>query len=75
MRVEVRDEGIGIPPQDLPRMGEAFFTTKKAQGGTGLGLYVSRAIVEEHAGSLTFHSEAGCGTTVAVTLPAAEEGA
>ena len=45
VRVIVRDEGAGIPAEILPRVREAFFTTREASGGTGLGLYVSQAIV------------------------------
>ena len=68
--VEVQDEGIGISPEDLGRLAEPFFTTRQSSGGTGLGLYVSRRIVEEHGGTLTLESEPGRGTRAVVCLPA-----
>jgi PAS domain S-box-containing protein len=69
--VEVADEGVGIAPEDLVRVTEPFFTTRRAQGGTGLGLVVSERIVREHRGRLAFASEVGRGTTATVFLPAA----
>jgi polar amino acid transport system substrate-binding protein len=66
----VRDEGRGIAAQDLPRLTDPFFTTKREEGGTGLGLSVSAGIVKEHGGSLSFGSEPGQGTTVTLELPA-----
>ncbi|HJV67059.1 MAG TPA: PAS domain S-box protein [Geomonas sp.] len=65
--VTVRDEGAGIDEGDLQRLREPFFTTR--EGGTGLGLYISSAIIKEHGGSLDFRSEAGKGTTVTVEIP------
>ncbi len=73
--VEVRDEGVGIAPENLPRLTDPFFTTKRDSGGTGLGLSVSAAIVKEHGGVLEFRSAVGAGTTVLLTLPAMAEGA
>jgi signal transduction histidine kinase len=70
--VEVRDEGAGISPDVLGRLAEPFFTTRQSSGGTGLGLYVSRKIVEEHGGTLVLESEPGRGTKAVVTLPAGE---
>ncbi len=67
----VADEGVGIAPQDIPRLTDPFFTTKRASGGTGLGLSVSAGIVQEHGGSLDFTSEPGRGTTVRLVLPVA----
>jgi PAS domain S-box-containing protein len=63
----VRDQGPGIPPENLHTLFEPFFTTKP--GGTGLGLYISHDIVERHAGALTVQSEDGCGATFCVELP------
>ena len=65
--VEFRDDGPGIGAEDLRRVGEPFFTTKR--GGTGLGLAIALRIVERHGGGLTLESEAGRGTTARVTLP------
>jgi len=74
--VEIRDEGEGIAPEDLPHLADPFFTTKREIGGTGLGLSVSAGIVKEHRGSLEFASVQGYGTTVTLRLPeAAEEAA
>ncbi len=71
--VEFEDDGPGIAADDLPRVGEPFFTTKR--GGTGLGLAIAQRIVERHGGVLTLESEAGHGTTARVTLPHAVEAA
>jgi len=65
--VEFRDDGPGIDAENLRRVGEPFFTTKR--GGTGLGLAIALRIVERHGGGLTLESEAGRGTTARVTLP------
>ncbi len=61
------DEGKGIPKERLKRLGEPFYTTKEK--GTGLGLMVTRKIIEEHGGELSFSSEVNKGTTVTVSLP------
>jgi len=65
--VEFRDNGPGIEPEDLRRVGEPFFTTKR--GGTGLGLAIAQRIVERHGGVLTLESVTGQGTTARVILP------
>ncbi len=67
--VRVRDEGSGIAPHIQSKIMDPFFTTKREVGGTGLGLSVSSAIVEEHGGSLKFTSRQGCGTIVDLCLP------
>lgn len=66
--VEFADDGTGIAAEDLPRVGQPFFTTK--EGGTGLGLAIAQRIVERHGGTLALDSVQGRGTTVRVTLPA-----
>ena len=65
--VRFRDSGPGITPENMQRIYEPFFTTKA--DGTGLGLVVTRKIIEAHGGSLHIESEAGSGTTVSVRLP------
>lgn len=65
----VSDEGRGIDPDDLARLVEPFFTTRREQGGTGLGLSVSSSIVQGHGGQLQFDSTPGKGTTVTLCLP------
>jgi len=65
----VRDDGSGIPPEVLPKIFEPFVTTKENGHGTGLGLAVSRGIVERHSGKISIESEVGKGTTVTITLP------
>ncbi|MBX3231282.1 MAG: hypothetical protein KIT84_10095 [Labilithrix sp.] len=64
----VRDEGPGMPPPVLARVFDAFFTTRDR---SGLGLFLTRAIVREHGGSIDVTSEAGRGATFVVRLPAA----
>ncbi len=63
----VRDRGSGMPPDVLARLGEPFFTTKER--GSGLGLGISRRVVDEHGGRLDIRSTPGEGTQVVVTLP------
>jgi signal transduction histidine kinase len=70
--IEVTDEGMGIPEQNLPRVTDPFFTTKRAQGGSGLGLAVSSRIVSNHGGTMSFHSQVGAGTRVTVRIRAIE---
>ena len=68
VEIVVTDEGCGIPEQDKERVFSPFFTTKKY--GTGLGLCISKRIIEEHAeGSLSMRSKEGKGTSFKITLP------
>ena len=69
--VEVIDRGRGIATEDLSRITDPFFTTRRNDGGTGLGLSVSAGIVEEHGGVLQFESQPGVGTTARLVLPVA----
>jgi two-component system, NtrC family, sensor kinase len=69
VRIIVRDDGCGIPAEILPRMFEPFLTTKETGRGVGLGLAISRSILERHNGSIEVQSEVGRGTTFTVTLP------
>ncbi|MFY7868842.1 MAG: sensor histidine kinase, partial [Exiguobacterium sp.] len=70
---EIRDEGRGIPKEDLDKLTERFYRVNKSRtrkdGGTGLGLAIAKHIIERHEGSLHFSSEVGQGTTVTVGLP------
>jgi PAS domain S-box-containing protein len=68
--IEVIDTGVGIPPDDLAKIFDTFFTTKEPGKGTGLGLSTVRAIVEKHGGTASVRSELNRGTTFTITLPA-----
>jgi polar amino acid transport system substrate-binding protein len=70
LRLEVLDQGRGIESENLSRLTDPFFTTKREQGGMGLGLSVSVSIVKEHAGMLEYYSEPGKGTRALLSLPA-----
>lgn len=67
--IRIRDNGMGIPEDLQARMFEPFFTTKESGTGTGLGLYLSKSIINEHRGTLTFQSQPGVGTEFTITLP------
>jgi two-component system sensor histidine kinase/response regulator len=71
IQVSVKDSGIGISPEDLPHIFEGFYRGKSGQAtaGHGIGLAVSRQIVDAHGGSITVDSELGKGTTFVVGLP------
>jgi signal transduction histidine kinase len=77
--IEVRDEGLGIPPSEQDRIFEKFYRLDaemtRGIGGSGLGLYISREIVEQMGGTLSVDSVPGTGSTFAVTLPRSREGA
>jgi signal transduction histidine kinase len=68
--VTVSDEGLGIEEDLLERVKDPFFTTKRDQGGTGLGLALSNRIVEDHGGSLSLAPRKPRGTVVTIVLPA-----
>jgi len=69
LELEVRDDGMGIPAEILPQIFEPFLTTKESGHGVGLGLAISRSIIEQHNGKIEVHSEAGKGTKFTLTLP------
>jgi two-component system, LuxR family, sensor kinase FixL len=71
IEVAVTDSGMGIPPDSLARIFEPFFTTKA--GGMGMGLAISRTIVEAHGGQLWAENNTGGGATFRFTIPAAED--
>lgn len=67
--VDVKDNGSGITPTNLMRIFDPFFTTKDVGKGTGLGLHVSRGIVERHQGRINVTSVVGAGSVFSVELP------
>lgn len=69
VRIRVDDEGEGIPEENLGRILDPFFTTKRDVGGTGLGLPISNRIISDHNGTMYFTSKAGKGTSVTIELP------
>jgi C4-dicarboxylate-specific signal transduction histidine kinase len=69
VRIEVLDTGPGIPPEVLPRLFDAFMTTKPSGRGTGLGLWISHALVERHDGALRAENRPEGGAAFRVELP------
>lgn len=69
VRVDIQDNGHGIPKHVLPKIFDPFFTTKKIGEGSGTGLALSYRIVESHGGKIKVHTEEGAGTTFTVLLP------
>lgn len=70
VHISVSDDGSGIPPEVRPKIFAAGFTTKPLGEGTGLGLTISREIVEDtHGGTISFETEVGSGTTFHVRIP------
>ena len=71
--LEIEDHGIGMSPEDQERalqpFGQATPATTRNYGGTGLGLPITKGLVEAHGGTLTIDSRAGCGTLVRIVLP------
>jgi two-component system phosphate regulon sensor histidine kinase PhoR len=77
MEVRVADNGIGIPPGDLPHVFERFYRVDKgrsrASGGTGLGLAIVKHIIQTHGGTVHAESEVGKGTTIVIRLPLSQD--
>lgn len=75
VKIEFADTGVGILPEDMERVYQPFFSKRADQiEGTGLGLTISKAIIERYNGTLEFRSTPGEGTTFIVTMPLADEG-
>jgi two-component system, cell cycle sensor histidine kinase PleC len=79
VRISVADSGIGIAKKDLARIARPFEQVEtqhsKTQQGTGLGLALTKSLIELHEGAFTIESQPGVGTTVIFTLPVQREGA
>jgi signal transduction histidine kinase len=76
--LSVRDQGVGIPPSDLPHVFERFYRGRNITAeiaGTGIGLASARQIVEQHTGTISVESHAGQGSTFTVRLPLEPGGA
>ena len=71
VRIAIHDYGNGIPPENIPRIFDPYFTTKR--GGNGLGLTSAYSIVQKHRGSISVESRVGRGTLVTIDLPACEK--
>ena len=69
MELKVEDNGIGVPPENLPRLFEPFFTTKPEGKGTGLGLNIVQSIVERHQGKIQVKSKLNQGTIFTILFP------
>jgi signal transduction histidine kinase len=71
IKIEIRDEGVGIAKDIMPKIFDPFFTTKDVGKGVGLGLSICQSIVEKHSGTITAQSEPHKGSVFTVTLPKA----
>ena len=69
INVEARDNGIGIPEQNLSKIFEPFFTNKEVSKGTGLGLSTAYNIIKNHNGTIEVNSRVDEGTTFTVKIP------
>ncbi|MBI4719415.1 MAG: two-component sensor histidine kinase, partial [Planctomycetes bacterium] len=77
LRVDVVDSGRGISDEDRSRIFQIFeqadSSTRRTVGGTGLGLFIARSMIELHGGSLSFESKVGTGSTFTIRLPLPDE--
>lgn len=67
--VLIADTGHGIQPDQIAKIFDPYFTTKQGKSGTGLGLYITKKVVEDHGGSIKVDSTPGAGTTITIRLP------
>jgi two-component system NtrC family sensor kinase len=73
IEIAITDSGHGIPPENLERIFDPFYTTKEVGKGTGLGLSVSQGLVERHGGTIRVQSQVGKGSRFTIWLPLDEE--
>ncbi len=69
--VRTADTGCGINPDQVAKIFDPYFTTKQGKSGTGLGLYITKKVVEDHSGSIKVDTAPGAGTTITIRLPLA----
>ncbi len=69
IRIDISDNGIGIPQDDIPQIFQPFFSTKHDTSGIGLGLAIVHGIIKSHNGKIDVKSEIGRGSTISITLP------
>jgi signal transduction histidine kinase len=74
VEIEVRDNGCGISPEQASRLFEPYYTTKTPGKGMGLGLFITKKIVEDYQGTISVESKVGGGTAVTIRLPASGAG-
>jgi len=67
--ISIRDTGVGIPEEIMVKIFDAYFTTRNKEGGTGLGLAMTRKIIELHNGNIDVESMVGAGASFRITLP------
>ena len=67
--VRIADTGQGISPEQIARIFDPYFTTKQGKSGTGLGLFITKKVVDDHNGSIKVDSTPGIGTTITIRLP------
>lgn len=72
VQIVISDSGVGIPKSDLPNIKNKFYKANRTRPGSGIGLALADEIIRRHKGRLEIDSEEGVGTTVTITLPAAE---
>jgi two-component system NtrC family sensor kinase len=73
VRLEISDNGSGIPPEDIPHIFQPFFSTKRNARGIGLGLAIVHGIVSNHSGKIEVDSVVGRGTTISLIFPLKKE--
>jgi signal transduction histidine kinase len=69
----VEDNGPGIPPEDLPRVFDPFFTSKESDRAMGMGFWICREVVADHGGEILVESDGRSGTRVTLRLPVARQ--